>query len=211
MELRHSHLLAPLLFLAAAAPAGAFDIFLDHNTDNDPTTFVNLVEGPVSAPVDLIVTFDVADLGVTSLSAVVQWGYGPPDPGGSQGCFDAIGSIVYVPWTPLPDQGPFTNVVPFTCVCRFRCQCDAEMFIQADVTGLTQPGSFVLATLDFSRVGSSIANCGLPTTWAQSDFEVFCQFPVCASPGDPRTKMTITDGSTAVESSSWGKVKALYQ
>lgn len=219
METPLSRVLAPLplLIFGAAVPALAADVFLDHDTDNNPYTFENLVEGPISVPVSIVVSFTAADLGATSVSAVIQWGYTPPDPGGSQGCFDTKGSIGYVAWTPLPDQGPFTNVVPYSCVCKFRCSCDAQMFIQADVTGLTQPGNYVLATLDFSRMGYSLQDCGNPVEWPQSDFEAFCVFPNCGSSGDPRAKMTITDGATAVDGgvldgrSSWGKVKALYR
>jgi len=202
-------LLASLLLLPAA-PAGAFDVFLDHNTDNDPTTFTNLVEGPVTAPVDVIVSFDAADLGTTSLSFLVKWGYGPPNPGGSQGCYDVKGDIDLLPGTVLPDQGPFSAIVADRCICRFlRCSCDAEMLFQASVN-VTQPGNYVLATLDFTRTGFEQTGCG-DFTWVQSDFEAVCIFPACDSPGDPRSKMTITDGSTEVENSSWGRVKSLYQ
>lgn len=212
MGIRISRTLGPLaLLLAASPPARAFDVFLDHDTDNDPSTFENLVEGPLSAPVDLVVSFDAGDLAVGTVSFIVRWGYNPPDPGGSQGCFDTMGSIDYVPWDPLPDQGPFTNAVAYTCVCRFRCNCEAEMSVQADVSGLTQPGNYVLATLDFSRMGWSKQSCGTMVAWPQADFETFCLFPACDNPGDPRAKLTITDGATSVESSSWGKVKALYR
>ena len=191
-------------------PAGAFDVFLDHNTDNDPDTFSNLVQGPISAPVDVIVSFDAADLGTTVISVVIRWGYTPPS--GDPECYDVKGSVLgFQNGTPLPDRGPFTNIVPMQCVCRgFRCFCDAELLIQASVSGLTQPGNHVLASLELSRAGRALDNCS-GFVWVQSDFQAECVFPACASPGDPRAKMTLTDGSTAVESSSWGKVKALYQ
>jgi hypothetical protein len=204
-------LAAAALLLLPAGPAHAFDVFLDHDTDNDPTTFTNLVEGPISAPVDVVVSFTSADLGTTALSFLVRWGYTPPNPGGSQGCFDVKGSILgWVNGSPLPDTGPFTNIQPLQCVCReLRCQCDAELLIQADVN-VTQPGNYVIASLEFSRVGRKLSTCNT-FTWVQSDFETYCNFPACDTSGDPRSKMTLTDGSTEVEGSSWGRVKSLYQ
>ncbi|HMB67958.1 MAG TPA: hypothetical protein VKU85_01560 [bacterium] len=211
MTFRTLALFAAMLLVLPAAPAGAFDVFLDHNTDNDPSTFSNLVEGAISAPVDVIVSITPADLGVSTLSFVIKWGYGPPSPGGSQGCFDVKGSILgWEPGLLLPDSGPFTNIEPLQCICReLRCFCAAELLIQANVN-VTQPGNYVLASLVFTRSGLEESTCN-SFTWAQSDFEVICGFPSCDTSGDPRAKMTITDGATAVESSTWGRVKSLYQ
>lgn len=209
-------LAAPVAVAVALAtpPAAALDFFLDADTDGSPYTFQNTVIGPVSVPVDLVVSFDAGDLGLAHLQLLVAWGYGgahPDDPG----CSDVFGRIGYEPWTPLPDTGPFTNIMPYSCVCRgLRCFCDSQMWVDVDVTSLSAPGNYVLATLVFSRQGSSIEDCGQPVTWSAAEFAAHCGFPTCDNPEDPRSSLVIAATDTGAETPefmSWGRAKAAYR
>lgn len=196
--------------LLAAGPAGAVTVFLDHNTDDDLTTFENLVVGPVSVPVDIVAVVDPEDLGLTFLSVTIQWGYG----GGGLGCYDVYGSTDAEYFVPLPDSGPFTNIIPYTCVCFGRCSCDAMLVIDADVSGLTAPGPYLLARIEFSRRGFSV-DCTHPI-WPVAQFQAYCQVQECDNPlGDPRTTMVLRETATstggALEERTWGRVKALHR
>ena len=202
-------LAAVALVAISAPPSPALDVFLDHNTDDDLTTFTNQVFGPDTVPIDVIVSIDEADLGMTGISVMVQWGYG----GGGLGCYDVYGSIDHFPYDPLPDSGIFRNVVGYRCVCFARCLCDAELNIDATIEGLTEPGNYLLARLDFSRRGFA-SDCTFPV-WDTAYFETFCFWPQCANPSDPRTTMllreTATSSGEGVENLAWGRVKALYR
>lgn len=205
--------LAPFLILVVSTgPASAVDVFLDYNTDDDPDTFVNVVEELETVPVDIVAHFDAADLGVTFVQFLVVWGYGGEDPG-DPGCFDTYGSVDYV-WGVAPDRPPFTNIQPVTCVCRLRCFCTSQMLVTAEVAGLTQPGNYVIARLDFSRWGYAIQGCGA-FLWQGAQFQTSCIFPSCANPTDPRAVMTLGELPVAVDepnrAGSWGQVKALYR
>lgn len=200
--------------LLLAAPTLAYDVFLDADDDGDPYTFVNEVTGPETVPVNLVVRFTAEDLGITHISFVVQWGYGGEEPG-NPGCSDVYGSIGYYPYTALPDRPPFAGIVPYTCACRLRCSCDAQMVVEADVSSPGEPGNYVLATLDFSRVGSSIAECGSPTPWPLAQFSTYAWFPAFDHPGDPRSGLTLAATSTSAEEPAglrtWGRVKGEFR
>ncbi len=202
-----------LAAVLAAAPASALDVFLDAGADGDPDTFVNTVIGPVSAPVDIIVSFDEGDLGLSQLQLLVAWGFGGTDPK-NPGCSDILGRITYEPWMPLPDRGPFTNIVPYSCVCRgLRCFCDSQMWVDVDVSSPTA-GNHVLATLEFSREGTSIEECGQPVEWPTAVFVAQCGAIPCDNPSDPRATLTIAATGTSVEPPefrSWGRAKAAYR
>jgi hypothetical protein len=189
--------------LGAVVPASAYDVFLDHNTDGLIFTFDNSVTGPVSVPVDIVVEIGAADVGLTSVQVLLGWGYGGSS--GEPGCFDVYGSVSYVPDQPLPGAAPFVNVVPTTCVCFGRCFCDAQLLINADISGIASPGLYRLATLDFSRVGFS-DDCTAPT-YPVSTFTTYST--------DPRGTLVIRDEATGaedgVEASNWGRIKALYR
>lgn len=208
-----------LLLLMVAGPARAFDIFLDYNTDDDPNTFVNYVVGPEIVPIDLVVSIDaedVARLNGGTITAFVNWGYGGSDPE-DPGCSELRGNIEFNSYDPLPDQEPFTNIVAYTCVCLngVRCSCDAEMIVDADVTGLSEPGNYLLARLNYSRWGWSLKNCGKATLWPQAIFESHCISPLCPGTDDPRHLMFLQESATSpgdgVSSSTWGRVKSLYR
>ena len=90
-----------------AAPVAAYEVLLDHNTDGIRETFQNVVVGEVTVPIDIVVAVGPGDLGATFVEAYIEWGYG----GGGLGCFDVYGSIDYEPYLPLPDSGPFVNII----------------------------------------------------------------------------------------------------
>ncbi|NNE44618.1 MAG: hypothetical protein HKN12_10445, partial [Gemmatimonadetes bacterium] len=48
-------LLVFIALLATPSPSHAYNIYLDHNTDGILQTFNNVVEGPVTAPIDIVV------------------------------------------------------------------------------------------------------------------------------------------------------------
>lgn len=196
--------LAAALALSLFAPQGvlSYEVFLDHDTDNDISTFENLVVGPESVPIDIVVQIEP---GESIVSAWISWEFGDANPDGFA-CADIFGSVDYVPYEPLPDAFPFTDVVAFTCVCvAAPCPCDAEVVIQAQVAGLTEPGLYRLATLDFSRVGAT-QECAT-TAWPAAVFRT--------GSTEPQGTLVITDGTTSagdgVESRSWGRVKTSYR
>jgi hypothetical protein len=194
-------LAAGLILLAA--PADAYDVFLDYNTDGILQTFNNEAVGPVSVPVDIVVEIQPGDLGLSFFQAGIGWGYGGST--GDPGCFDVFGSVDYIRDQPLPDAPPFVNIVPFTCVCFGRCWCESQLFISADVSGLTSPGLYRIATLTFSRVGFA-NDCSSPT-YAISTFTTYSS--------DPRGTLVIRSDAVAVgqgvETTNWGRIKALYR
>jgi len=191
-----------ILFLSAPGEVRSYEVFLDHNTDGDINTFENLVVGPESAPIDIVLQIDP---GETIVNAWIAWEFGETNPDGLA-CADIFGSVEYVPYAPLPDAFPFTNVVAYTCVCvAAPCPCDAQVVIEAQVAGLTEPGLYRLATLDFSRVGYT-QDC-TTTVWPSATFQT-------GSP-QPQGTLVISDGTTAVgdglDSRSWGHVKTSYR
>ncbi|NNE43073.1 MAG: hypothetical protein HKN12_02595 [Gemmatimonadetes bacterium] len=196
-------LLAFIALLATPSPSHAYNIYLDHNTDGILQTFNNVVEGPVTAPIDIVVEFSGPEIGITFFQTVISWGYGGG--GGGVGCYDVFGSVDYIYQQPLPDTGPFTSIIPFTCLCRGtpRCFCDAQLWIQADVN-LTAPGLYRLATLDFSRVGFA-ADCSYP---------VYPEATFSAGPW-PFSVMEFRDPAITVGQGvvthAWGRIKATYR
>ena len=202
--LRHTFaaLVAACFLFLAYGSAHSYEVFLDHNTDGDITTFENLVVGPVSAPIDIVVQLDPSE---PIIHATITWEMGEANPKGGA-CADFFGSVDYVPWEPLPNSFPFMNVVAFTCVCiTAPCICDATVTIEAYVIGLTEPGLYRLATLDFSRVGMN-QDCG-STTWSTATFTT--------GSAEPQGTLVITAAPTGTgddaENRSWGGVKALYR
>jgi len=211
-NLRVARTVAAVLVVAALIvhPAAAVTVFLDHNTDDNPYTFENLVVGPVSVPVDVIVYIGPQDTNLTFLSVLIQWGYG----GGGEGGYDVYGSTDAGYFEPLPDSPPFTGIIPYTCLCFGRCFCDAMVNIDATVAAPVAPGPYLLARLEFSRQGFS-RECTYPI-WPIAEFQAFCQVAGCDNPiGDPRTTMVIRDVATtvgdAVEERTWGRVKGIYR
>jgi hypothetical protein len=206
MRLNFRNIAAALWILVAAAPAVAFDVFLDYNTDEDPYTFVNAVDGPETVPIDIVVSFDEADLDLPSIMFFVNWGYEWGDP-----CYTVVGKVYYgfEQGAYLPDMSVFTNIFAYTCICReLRCSCASYFIIDADISGLTEPGNYVIARLDFSRWGTFMCWNKL---WALAEFQTNCYSPDCANPEDPRTILTMQGKPTSIEDNSWGKVKALYR
>ena len=185
-----------------AAPVAAYEVLLDHNTDGIRETFQNVVVGEVTVPIDIVVAVGPGDLGATFVQAYIEWGYG----GGGLGCFDVYGSIDYEPYLPLPDSGPFVNIIAFTCVCKGRCACEALMVIEADVTEFPAPGLYLLARLDFSRIGFAV-DCSHPI-WPVATFAASA-----ASEGTLviQAEDVVTGVEEPVESRPWGQVKALYR
>lgn len=192
-----SSLGAAVLVIFSAGHAGAYDLYLDHNTDGYVDTFENLVEGQVDASIDIVVLVQPGDTQIDF--ATIQWEYGGTDPDGY--CSDIYGSVLYNPYMYLPDTGPFTNIYVYTCVCRFRCWCDSFMNIDADIAPGTPPGLYRLATLTFSRRGSTI-DCG-SEVWPSANFTT-------GSYG-PYARLVIREGPSSVDGLSWGRVKTLYR
>jgi hypothetical protein len=188
---------AAVLAIFAAEHASAYDLYLDHNTDGHVDTFENLVEGPVEVPIDIVVLVQPGDTRIDF--ATIQWEFGGTDPDGY--CSDIFGSVFYDPYTYLPDTGPFTNIYVYTCVCRFRCWCDSFMNVDADIAPGTAPGLYRLATLPFSRRGSTI-DCG-SEVWPSATFTT-------GSDG-PFARLVIREAPNSVDGFSWGRVKTLYR
>jgi hypothetical protein len=190
-------------FLSIPGAANAFEVFLDYNTDDDITTFQNLVVGPVTVPIDVIVSVDPSD---TVIHALISWEYGDANPEGFS-CADFYGSVSYEPFVQLPSEFPFVAVTPFSCVCfTAPCPCDAELVIEAYVVGLTEPGTFKLATLDFSREGAN-QDCGT-TVWPAATFTTGSSAPegtlVITAEG-------VTGSDEPIASRTWGRVKTMYR
>src|SRR5262245_35079946 len=66
-------LVATMAVVLSATPAAGYRVFLDHDTDNDLTTFVNVVEGPVSAPIKIVVAFGAEDADVAMVGFRIEW------------------------------------------------------------------------------------------------------------------------------------------
>lgn len=192
-----------LLVSLAYGVAHSYEVFLDHNTDNDISTFENLVVGPETVPIDIVVQIDPSE---PIVHATITWELGEANPDGSA-CADVFGSVDYMPFEPLPDAFPFTSVTAFTCVCITEpCICDAMMTVEAYVVGLTEPGLYRLATLDFSRNGYS-QECQV-TTWPTATFQT--------GSSQPQGTLVITDGASTgaeddIANRTWGRVKTLYR
>jgi len=178
--------------LAAAAPARAFRVFLDHDQDDDLATFDNLVEGLASAPITVTVVLGPEDENLDYLPFSVSWDC-------HHVLFEGIphGDIDWP--ASLPVSPPFTDPMMTACT-GLGCGCLASRFFDSPVGTPRTPGSYRFAVLGFSRDPS----------YDSVRFQVECS--QCSYlPGDEgATAMTFTT-LIAADPTTWGRAKASYR
>lgn len=186
-------LLAAALFVGfCASPARAYRVFLDHDQDGDLSTFDNIVEGALSAPITITVVLGTEDATREDVGFTVSWDCHHVDFWGVP-----HGDITWE--LPIPPQPPFTD--PHMDACTgFGCACVAERVFSSPLGTPRTPGSYRFAVLGFSRFADY--NC--------VQFAVSCS-DCSYLPGDEaKTVMSFTT-LIGVEPESWGRTKAAYR
>jgi hypothetical protein len=186
-----------------ATPATAYRVFLDHDTDNDLTTFTNEVVGPLSAPITFVVEFDSLDAGISTILFTLEWDCE------EDGCkYTTPHGSILDDWQLPPSSGPFSNIEEHTCL-MFICQCEAGRWYTAAVSSPLQLGYHPFGTQEFSRIGVDY-DCE-DMAYPYVEFRIDC-FDCNYQPGDEsRTRMRIRTMSTAVPPTTWGRIKAVYR
>jgi hypothetical protein len=209
--MRRLRLLAAIVIAAChVAPASAYRVYLDHDTDGDLTTFVNEVAGPVSAPITYVVEFDSLDVdaGVPTVAFHLSWDCE------SSGCeFGTRHGSILDDWQLPETGGPFMFISEGTCL-DLTCECRARRTYSAYVLPPPPPiGHHAFGTQELSRIGDD-SSCG-EMIHDVVEFRLDC--PQCNyRPGDEaRTRMLIRTMDTAVNdgvaADRWGRIKAAYR
>jgi hypothetical protein len=183
---------AALAASAAAMPADACRVFLDHDLDGDLTTFRNVVEGSPTAPITITVVLGPEDAGREDLPFALSWDCHHEGWNGV-----AHGDVAWV--VPMPASPPFTDPAMNACT-GFGCDCVATRVLDSPVEGPWTEGSYAFAVVPFSR----------DAAYDQVTFQVDCG--QCSYlPGDEAaTRMTFTT-LIGVEPAGWGRAKAAYR
>jgi hypothetical protein len=191
-----------------ASPAVAYRVFLDADDDGDPTTFRNVVDGPLEVPVTIVVSLDEGDAALTELGFLIEWD-----------CTDDAS----ICWHAAPHGGvggslpedsyPFSDVGMAACT-GLGCECFAALYFSASVD-TPAVGTWVLATLPFTRLG--VGSSCEPLVYPEVEFRVQCSVCDYAPGDDPFTRMLLRGDSPATPApiegaiATWGRVKAGYR
>jgi hypothetical protein len=196
-------LVLSVVSLLCFSPASAFRVFLDHDTDGDLTTFRNLVEGPLAAPITIVVVFGPEDVGATDIYFGLEWDCTLRDDG-IMAC--PHGDVQWV--EPLPALPPFTSPAMMACT-GFGCDCQAARMAESALSSVPVGEHRAFAILDFTREGCDPSNPGT-MEYEEVEFRVMCS-QCTYQPGDePQTRMLLRIDPIAVETTTWGRVKARY-
>lgn len=195
-------LLAAVILTWIATPATfAYRVFLDYDDDDDLWTFRNLVEGPVTVPITLVVAIDSTDAGLTDVHFLVEW-----DCVDSAQCYfgEPHGDIL---WSDLSDTFPFSAIDMFACT-GLTCECTGTRHFTA-VVDTAAEGHWALGTLPFTRTGLG-AGCE-PLVYGEVEFRVQCSSCSYEPEDDPLTRMLLREGAIPARAATWGRMKALYR
>lgn len=182
--------------LLATVPCPAYRVLLDHDVDDDLTTFENDVFEVLQAPITLVVALGPEDSAGTWIHFAIDWDctevpFGLSIPHGD------------ILWQDLPDVFPFANISMAACL-SLDCDCMAARYFEAEVTAAA-PGVYALGIVPFERYAED------PVV----TFEVRC-WPCAYLPEDAgRTEMMfwedVVSSPENVAPRSWGAVKARYR
>lgn len=192
------------LFLLVDSPAQAYRVFLDHNTDGDLNTFINVVEVLEVAPITIIIELDASDQGLSDVYFVVEWDC-VDDPGGCNGVIRR-GHVDAVPGLP-PTAYPFSNIDELFCLGQ-GCICSGERTFVGDVDPNAQPGFWAFGTKPFSRLGWNGPECEDVPSQAV-EFRVVCPDCNYETGDDPRRRIQMFM-EVDLKRDSWSQTKALY-
>jgi hypothetical protein len=181
--------------LLATTPIPAYRVLLDHDVDDDLTTFKNDVFEALQVPITLVVALSPEDTAGTWVHFSIAWDC-------TDVPFDLSIPHGAIHWEKLPDVFPFTNINMAACT-GIGCECMATRVFEAQVTA-TAPGVYALGVVPFERFAQD------PVV----TFELSCG-PCSYLPEDEgRTQMVFWDDVVGVQgevaSRSWGRVKAKY-
>ncbi len=184
---------AALVVIAlAASPAPAYRVYLDHDTDADPATFENVVEGLASAPVTIAVVLGPEDADLDFATFAIAWTCDQAGPFGVP-----HGDIEWPP-APVPSP-PFTDPVQIACT-GLGCGCVAYRLFESPVGEPRAPGTYRFAILDFSR----------DAAFDEVRFEVDC-WECAYVPGDEALRTMTFWSPIPVGPAGWGRTKAAYR
>lgn len=184
-------------FLLGASPAPAYRVFFDYDEDSNRGTFQNEAIGPDTVPVKIVVELDKTDGSPPWIHFSIHWS-----------CEDDFllgrGSIANETCCSYPPSFPFTKINWEKCYLT-NCWCESSREFIADFRTPVPEGTWVLTTLELSRVGYT------GKVHELVDFWIDC--PACdyEAGDDVRRSMTIRTEDASLERTAWGLTKAQYR
>jgi hypothetical protein len=192
--------LVALAILFGAGTASGYAIVLQ------PSQIV----GPVSAPVTIYIVWGVPGALTQPTDRIefhLEWDCQGFYVSGNAACAGEHGSVVADYQSASPQY--FSDLTEMARCLAILCECMAHIDVSADIVITPPPGvPWPLAVFEFSREGWDITNECARKVFDTVVFRTEClEDPAC----DGGTSMTMTFLDVPVETTTWGRLKALMR